>query len=421
MASIITPTLCPSALSSKFMVVLLFGLPGCRNRTVVKHVASQLGLHVVEYSCHDLLASSERKGSSMLAQAFSAARRYAPTILLLHHFDAFSNLSSNDGSQNDQVGMNSEVASIIREFTEPFRQDDDYEDEEEEAEHMNTIKTHPVLLVAAADNSKGLQPTIRHCFSHQMKMGGLTEDQRVEMLSQSLHLIHELVPDTCIEDVVKDMVGQTFSFMPRDIKALGADASSSLIPVNGSSFEKLGDSKEFMVKALERSKKRNASTLGTPKVPNVKWEDVGGLEDVKKSILDTVQLPLLHKDLISSGLCKHSGVLLYGPPDTGKVDELEKTIFVAARDPSLYGIKQVELEKRRKWTTTAPIQVGNIKKAVTVTVSSSNFGGMRQELMRMPKSDQQQDKDRTRTGSYAVVDNDDFISSESDIQMLLIS
>ncbi|KAL7608727.1 hypothetical protein Lser_V15G12226 [Lactuca serriola] len=135
LASIITPTLCPSTLSSKFRVtILLFGLPGCGKRTVVKHVDSQLGLHVVEYSCHDLLASSEMKGSSMLAQAFNAARRYAPTILLLHHFDAFNNLSSNDGSQNDQVGMNSEVEYVIREFTEPFRQDDDYEDEEEEAE-----------------------------------------------------------------------------------------------------------------------------------------------------------------------------------------------------------------------------------------------------------------------------------------------
>lgn len=75
---------------------------------------------------------------------------------------------------------------------------------------------------------------------------------------------------TCIEDVVKDMFGQTFGFMPRDIRALVADASSSLIPINGSSFEKLGDSKEFMVKALERSKKRNASALGNPKVCKIK-------------------------------------------------------------------------------------------------------------------------------------------------------
>jgi len=58
--------------------------------------------------------------------------RYSPTILLLRHFDAFSNLSSNDGSPNDQIGINSEVASVIREFTEPISEnEDDYEDEEE--------------------------------------------------------------------------------------------------------------------------------------------------------------------------------------------------------------------------------------------------------------------------------------------------
>lgn len=41
------------------------------------------------------------------------------------------------------------------------------------------------------------------------------------------------------------------------------------------------------------------------------------------------------------------------------MDELEKTISVAARDPSWYGIDEVELEKRRRWTSTARIQVDN--------------------------------------------------------------
>ncbi|KAJ9547632.1 hypothetical protein OSB04_020175 [Centaurea solstitialis] len=390
LASIITPTLCPSALSSKFRVaVLLFGLPGCGKRTVVKHVACQLGLHVVEYNCHDLLASSERKTSAMLAQTFNAARRYSPTILLLRHFDAFSNLSSNDGSPNDQVGMSSEVASVIREFTEPFNPNEDYYEDEEEAEvdckdshcftslmqHMNSshaTNTHPVLLVAAADSSEGLPPTIRRCFSHEVKMGPLTEEQRVEMLSQSLQRIPELLPDTSPEDLVKDMVGQTSGFMPRDIQALIADASSTLIPTNDMTVERddpqnMGDSsshgskppkdigsansKEFMVKALERSKKRNASALGTPKVPNVKWEDVGGLEDVKKSILDTVQLPLLHKELFSSGLRKRSGVLLYGPPGTGKT-LLAKAVatecslnFLSVKGPELINMYIGESEK----------------------------------------------------------------------------
>ena len=49
-------------------------------------------------------------------------------------------------------------------------------------------------------------------------------------------------------------------------------------------------------------------------VPNVQWEDVGGLEDVKAAILETVDLPLRHPQLFTQGLRRRSGVLLYGPP-----------------------------------------------------------------------------------------------------------
>ena len=46
----------------------------------------------------------------------------------------------------------------------------------------------------------------------------------------------------------------------------------------------------------------------------MQWEDVGGLEDVKASILEMVDLPLRHPQLFSQGLRRRSGVLLYGPP-----------------------------------------------------------------------------------------------------------
>ena len=52
-------------------------------------------------------------------------------------------------------------------------------------------------------------------------------------------------------------------------------------------------------------------------IPNVKWEDVGGLTDAKEEILDTIQLPLQYPDLFGLGL-RRSGVLLYGAPGTGK-------------------------------------------------------------------------------------------------------
>ncbi|KAF7116790.1 hypothetical protein RHSIM_RhsimUnG0015200 [Rhododendron simsii] len=103
-----------------------------------------------------------------------------------------------------------------------------------------------------------------------------------------------------------------------------------------------------------------------------------------------------------------------------QVDELDKAIAVAARDPSYYGIDQAELDKRRRWTSTARTQVGNVKKTVVAGrmldgTSSSNVNGMRRELMRMPNSHQ-----GGRSNQYAAPNNDDIVSSESDRQLLLI-
>ncbi|XP_017983752.1 PREDICTED: peroxisome biogenesis protein 6 isoform X2 [Theobroma cacao] len=345
LASILTPPLCLSPLSLNFRVsVLLHGLPGCGKRTVVRYVAKRLGLHVIEYSCHNLTASSEKKTSAALTQAFNSAQRYSPTILLLRHFDVFRNLASHEGSPSDQIGLSSEVASVIREFTEPDEDGyaEDISNGDFPVKDTGNVGRHQVMLVAAADGSEGLPPAIRRCFTHEVSMDPLTEEQRAEMLSQSLQGVAELLSNTCLKEFVKDIVGQTSGFMPRDLHALIADAGANLVPrsnfqtdeaessqsdgplrvkaVQGTSSNTAAYTmgKEDLAKALERSKKRNASALGAPKVPNVKWEDVGGLEDVKKSILDTVQLPLLHKDLFSSGLRKRSGVLLYGPPGTGK-------------------------------------------------------------------------------------------------------
>lgn len=96
---------------------------------------------------------------------------------------------------------------------------------------------------------------------------------------------------TDTDDFVKDVVGQTSGFMPRDMNALIADAGANLftggeLPVSSNESRKLDKStrlqgesdntsselasqvlgKENLTKALERSKKRNASALGTPKV-----------------------------------------------------------------------------------------------------------------------------------------------------------
>lgn len=65
-------------------------------------------------------------------------------------------------------------------------------------------------------------------------------------------------------------------------------------------------------------------------------------------------------------------------------------------------------------------QVSNVKKAVAAGndvngTSTSNASGIRRELMKMPNSHQ-----TDRSNQYIATDNDDFISSESDRQLLLI-
>ncbi|XP_014503728.1 syntaxin-61 isoform X1 [Vigna radiata var. radiata] len=102
-----------------------------------------------------------------------------------------------------------------------------------------------------------------------------------------------------------------------------------------------------------------------------------------------------------------------------QVDELDKAISVASRDPSLYGIDEVELENRRRWTSDARSKVSTAKKAVEAGTRSNiannaNLNGMRRELMRLTNSHQ------SASDPYATQDNDDFIESESDRQMLLI-
>jgi peroxin-6 len=59
--------------------------------------------------------------------------------------------------------------------------------------------------------------------------------------------------------------------------------------------------------ALGKIRVAYSESIGVPKIPNVSWDDVGGLAHVKSNILDTIQLPLEHPELFADGLKKRSG------------------------------------------------------------------------------------------------------------------
>jgi peroxin-6 len=59
--------------------------------------------------------------------------------------------------------------------------------------------------------------------------------------------------------------------------------------------------------ALDAARAAYSESIGAPKIPNVSWDDVGGLAHVKSDILDTIQLPLEHPELFADGMKKRSG------------------------------------------------------------------------------------------------------------------
>ena len=70
--------------------------------------------------------------------------------------------------------------------------------------------------------------------------------------------------------------------------------------------------------AVDAARKNFADAIGAPKIPNVSWDDVGGLTNVKDAVMETIQLPLERPELFAKGMKKRSGILFYGPPGTGK-------------------------------------------------------------------------------------------------------
>eukprot|EP01018_Ginkgo_biloba_P022953 Gb_30438 [translate_table: standard] len=108
-----------------------------------------------------------------------------------------------------------------------------------------------------------------------------------------------------------------------------------------------------------------------------------------------------------------------------QVDELDRAIAVAARDPVRFSIDEVELEKRKRWTGSTRNQMGTLRKALQMGLDKSlgqnhsakiSQNGMRRELLRLPD-----DRAGTKPNRAMTQENDELITSETDRQVLLMN
>ena len=348
--------------------VLIKGAAGVGKRLCATAAAQSLGYHVVQYNCHELVAAgggSDGKLAAAISEAFVTAADYTPAVLLLRRFGALASSGAagvpdsgsvaGGGKQLQQLGrvlsrcvrrffapasggmaqggMGAERRTLLSDEEDAAEASGDREGMDDDADKggkggglmMEQRKTWRkrgsakvgaglVVLIALADDADSLAPELRQCFTHELQLEPPDEPMRHALLEAALG------GTSASFDLAAAAAGSS-GLLQRDLRAVVADigaAASRRHEEAGADSAAHAVAASDLGSALRRAGLRIATAIGAPEVPEVQWDDVGGLEQAKRTIVETIQLPLRHRALFSKGGHKRSGALLYGPPGTGK-------------------------------------------------------------------------------------------------------
>ncbi|KAF0036901.1 hypothetical protein F2P81_009775 [Scophthalmus maximus] len=264
--------------------------------TVTGAASRRLNLHLLKVDCVSVCADTAAAVEVKLASVFQRAGALRPCVLLLRNL--YLLLRPRGGAGEEDGRVRAALCQLL-----------------------GSAPTS-VAVVATVCRPRDLSAGVMTAFVHQLAMESPTEEQRRSMLA-GLSRDLRLGRDVSLERLTKLTAG----FVLGDLRALLAEAGRAacrrLVHSSGGRPEEDLCSSGVTVlnrdfaSALETLQDAQSKAVGAPKIPDVRWEDVGGLQQVKREILDTVQLPLQRPELLSLGLSR-TGLLLYGPPGTGK-------------------------------------------------------------------------------------------------------
>lgn len=279
--------------------ILMLGAPGSGSEQIIELSASSLNLSVVWADCWHLKGDTSGGTEARLRQIFSRAIGQAPCVLALTSVQAIS--KDRDGGEDARV-----VAAL-----------------KEEVAKLPDLQP-PVILIGTAPHRTQVSEDLWSIWSHQ-------ECIDVPELEERRQMLEWLLSKQLQQHQFLTLAQRTAGFVFGDLQALfGAAQRISLDRTKtsedkGTTQEKKQNNPERcstlmyedVVKALDELQSSRSEALGAPRIPQVKWNEVGGLEEAKRQVINTIQLPLRHPSLVSNKL-RRSGVLLYGPPGTGK-------------------------------------------------------------------------------------------------------
>ncbi|XP_027694111.1 peroxisome biogenesis factor 6 [Vombatus ursinus] len=286
--------------------VLLRGPPGSGKTTAITAACGRLGLHLFKADCSRLCADTSAAVESKLRATFSRAQLCRPSVLLLRSVELL-------GWERDGLGEDAHVVAVLRHLL--LNKDP-------------LISSLPLLVVATTSCPQNVPPDVQVAFPHELEVPMLSEEHRLSIL-QALTARLPLGQEVNLAQLARRsagfVLGDLCALLAYSSRAACARIQTGVMAAGSLSEEDEGElctagfpilAEDFGV-ALEQLQMAHSQAIGAPKIPAVSWQDVGGLQDVKREILETIQLPLEHPELLDLGL-RRSGLLLYGPPGTGK-------------------------------------------------------------------------------------------------------
>jgi transitional endoplasmic reticulum ATPase len=307
--------------------ILLYGPPGSGKTLIARAVANETGAFFFLINGPEIMSKLAGESEANLRKAFEEAEKNAPAIIFIDEIDAIA-----PKREKTQGEVERRIVSQLLTL-------------------MDGLKSRSnVIVIGATNRPNSIDGALRRFgrFDREIDIGIPDPTGRLEILR--IHTKNmKLADDVDLER----LAGETHGYVGADLAQLCTEAAlqcirekMDLIDLEDESIpvevlNSMAVTNEHFRTALGGS---NPSALRETvvEIPTVTWEDIGGLENVKRELKETVQYPVEHPEKFQKfGMSPSKGVLFYGPPGCGKT-LLAKAIanecqanFISIKGPEL--------------------------------------------------------------------------------------
>ncbi|SIR11714.1 transitional endoplasmic reticulum ATPase [Haladaptatus litoreus] len=277
--------------------VLLYGPPGTGKTLIAKAVANEVNAHFVSVSGPEVMSKYKGESEERLREIFNEASENAPSIIFFDEVDSLG------GKRDDESDMENRLVAQMLSL-------------------MDGLESRGEIVVIGATNRvDAIDPALRRGgrFDREIEIGAPDEAGRREILEVHTRGM-PLTGDVSIER----LAATTHGFVGADLHALVTEAAMAALR---RARDEGSDDEELLSVEVTREDFNTAMASVEPsamrefvaEAPEISFEDVGGLDEAKQTLIEAVEWPLSYSNLFEATKTEPpSGVLLYGPPGTGK-------------------------------------------------------------------------------------------------------